>query len=310
MRSPSTRRATPPINQYRKVHQALAALIAATPPLTLAIGISLVLHVVVLSIQFHLPERLLRNTENALDVVLVNSKHARKPKNAQVYAQANLDGGGESEQNQRATTFVPPTASNLEGNDIIEARRRVFQLEAQQRQLMARLKAQAMARTAPKASLEAPPQPAPPTVSGLDLASRAMAAARLEAQIDRQTNAYNKRPRKKNIGTRAEEYRFAQYVEDWRQKVERIGNLNYPEAAKGRWYGKVMMTVTILSDGQVKDIEINRSSGVPVLDESARRIVRMSAPYAAFPDNIQRDTDIIEITRTWNFTRADELQTQ
>ena len=71
-----------------------------------------------------------------------------------------------------------------------------------------------------------------------------------------------------------------------------------------------MLTVTILNDGQLKDVEINRSSGVPVLDDAARRIVRMAAPYAAFPDNIKRDTDIIEITRKWTFTREDQLQTQ
>jgi protein TonB len=288
----------------------LAAFLAATPPLTLAFGVSLAVHAVALSIHFRLPETLLRNTENALDVVLVNSKHARKPKNAQVYAQANLDGGGESEQNQRATTFLPPTVNTQEGSDVIQAQQRVAQLEAEQRQLMIRLKAKAMANAAPKSNIKAPPAPTPPNISGLDLASRALAVARLEAQIDRQLNEYNKRPRVKNIGTRAEEYRFAQYVEDWRQKIERIGNLNYPEAAKGRWYGSLVLTVTILSDGQIKNVEINRSSGVPVLDQAAVRIVRMSAPYAAFPDNIKRDTDIVQITRKWMFTRADLLQTQ
>jgi protein TonB len=271
---------------------------------------SLIFHAILLSIHFHLPEALLRNTENALDVVLVNSKHAHKPKNAQVYAQTNLDGGGDSEKNDRATTPLPPSASTREGNEIIEAQRRVARLEAEQKQIMTRLKAEAIQRTAQKQDKPSPPSPEPTAISGLDLASRALAVARLEAQIDRQTNEYNKRPRKKNIGTRAEEYRFAQYVEDWRQKVERIGNLNYPEAAKGRWYGRVMLTVTILSDGTLKDVGINHSSGVPLLDSAARRIVRMAAPYAAFPDDIRRDTDIIEITRWWSFTREDQLQTQ
>lgn len=290
------------------------AFLAAMPPnqrnLTLALSVSLFFHAILLSIHFRLPEALLRNTENALDVVLVNSKHAHKPKDAQVYAQANLDGGGDSEKDDRATTPLPPSATTREGDDVIETQRRVAQLETQQRELMTRLKAEAMARTTPKHSEQAPPQPAPPTPSGFDLANRALVIARLEAQIDREANEYNKRPRKKNIGTRAEEYRFAQYVEDWRQKIERIGNLNYPEAAKGRWYGSLVLTVTILADGQIKDIEINRSSGVPVLDEAARRIVSMSAPYAAFPDDIRRDTDIIEITRRWTFTHTDQLQTQ
>ena len=278
--------------------------------LTFAVAISLVLHAILLSIHFRLPEALLRNTENALEVVLVNSKHAHKPKDAQVYAQANLDGGGESEQDQRATTFLPPTVATREGNDVIEAQRRVAQLEAEQRRLMTQIKKSVMTRTATSPQETAPPNPQPPVTSGINLASNALAAARLEAQIDRQMNEYNKRPRKKNIGIRAEEYRFAQYVEDWRQKMERIGNLNYPEAAKGRWYGSLVLTVTILSNGEIKDVEINRSSRVKVLDEAAVSIVRMSAPYAVFPDDIKRDTDIIEITRKWNFTREDQLQTQ
>ncbi|CAG4884393.1 TonB protein [Georgfuchsia toluolica] len=290
------------------------AFLAAMPPsqrnFTLAMAASLMFHAILLSIHFRLPEALLRNAENALDVVLVNSKHAHKPKNAQVHAQTNLDGGGDSENNERAATPLPPSAATHEGNDVIEARQRVARLEAQQRQLMTQLKAKALSNAAPKHNDAPVRQQEQPAESGLDLASRAMAIARLEAQIDRQTNEYNKRPRKKNIGIRAEEYRFAQYVEDWRQKIERIGNLNYPEAARGRWYGSLVLTVTILNDGQLKDVEVNRSSGVPLLDDAARRIVRMAAPYAAFPDNIKRDTDIIEITRKWAFTREDMVQTQ
>lgn len=105
-----------------------------------------------------------------------------------------------------------------------------------------------------------------------------------------------------------EEYRFAQYVEDWRQKIERIGNLNYPDAAKGRLYGSLVLTVVIKANGDLERVEVNRSSGQSLLDDAARRIVRMAAPYAAFPEAIRRDTDILEITRTWTFTNADRLR--
>jgi protein TonB len=134
--------------------------------------------------------------------------------------------------------------------------------------------------------------------------------ARWEAEISKNVDEYNKRPRKKNIGVRADEYRFAQYVEDWRLKVERVGTLNYPEAAKGKLYGSLVLSVSILADGNVQKIEINRSSGHKVLDDAARRIVQMASPYAAFPADIRRDTDIIEITRTWTFTRSDALETR
>ena len=119
---------------------------------------------------------------------------------------------------------------------------------------------------------------------------------------------YNQRPRKKFIGARVSEYRFAQYVEDWRQKIERIGNLNYPDAAKGRHYGSLTLSVIIKANGDLKQVEVIRSSGQTLLDDAARRIVRMSAPFAAFPESIRRDTDELDITRTWTFTNTDRLQ--
>ena len=117
------------------------------------------------------------------------------------------------------------------------------------------------------------------------------------------------RPRKKFIGARAKEHRFAQYVEDWRLKVERVGTLNYPEEARGRVYGSLLLSVTISADGAVDRVAVHRSSGHKLLDEAAVRIVRLAAPFAPFPPDIARDTDVIEITRTWSFTRADQVRT-
>ena len=131
--------------------------------------------------------------------------------------------------------------------------------------------------------------------------------ARFEGEIARDLDEYNKRPRKKNIGTRVEEYRFARYVEDWRNKVERVGTLNYPEAAKGKLFGSLILSVTIRSDGSVDKIIIDRPSGHRILDEAARRIVQMAAPYAVFPPDIRRDYEILEITRTLTFTNSNLL---
>src|SRR6185503_19465543 len=143
--------------------------------------------------------------------------------------------------------------------------------------------------------------------SGRDLADLALAAMRLQAQIDKQIDEYQKRPRKKFIGANAAEYRFAQYEEDWRAKVERFGTVNYPAEARGKIYGNLRLTVTIRPDGNVESIELDRSSGLKVLDNAAFRIVRMAAPYAAFPASIKRDTDLIVITRTWFFDRGDKF---
>jgi periplasmic protein TonB len=276
--------------------------------LSLALGVSLLLHAVVLSIHFKLPEAIGKATEQALDVILVNSKSKSRPTEAQAKAQANLDGGGNTDEERRAKTPLPVAPTVQDGTDIVEAKKRVAELEAQQQQMLTSLRGQKTVAADTRRSDRAPP--GPPTPSGLDLATAALNLARLEGQIARNVEDYNKRPRKKFIGARVEEYRFAQYVEDWRQKVERIGNLNYPDNAKGRIYGSLVMTVIIKSDGSLDKVELNRSSGQKVLDNAARRIVEMAAPYAAFPDAIRKDTDIIEITRTWSFTTSDRLQAE
>lgn len=186
------------------------------------------------------------------------------------------------------------------------AQRRVAELEAEQQKMMTRLKNE---RTVAVDKTRNNPAPAPePVRSGVDLATSALAIARIEGQIARQFDEYNQRPRKKFIGARVEEYRFAQYIEDWRQKIERVGNLNYPAAAKGRLYGSLVLTVIIKANGDLDSVEVSRSSGKDLLDDAARRIVQMAAPYAAFPEAIKRDTDVLEITRTWTFTNADRLR--
>ncbi len=276
--------------------------------LSLALGVSLVLHAVVLSIHFKLPQAINKATEHALDVILVNAKSATRPDKVQAKAQANLDGGGNTDEDRRAKTPLPVAPTVQEGSDIVEARKRVTELEIQQQQMLTQVRSSKAVTTENRRNAPAPT--APPVAAGVDLATAALNLARLEGQIARNVEEYNKRPRKKFIGARVEEYRFAQYVEDWRQKVERIGNLNYPDAAKGRLYGNLVLTVVIRSDGSLDKVERSRSSGQKVLDNAARRIVEMAAPDSPFPDSIRRDTDVVEITRTWSFTTSDRLQAQ
>ena len=275
---------------------------------TLALALSIVLHAVALSIHFRLPDMTRgKSVAPSLDVVLVNSKTRAKPVKASVLAQANLDGGGNTDENRRAKTPLPVLKETESGADLRRAAQRVQELQAQQLKMMTRLRAAKSvtpAEQANAASATAAPQP---QLSGQELAASSLAIARMEAQISREIDEYNQRPRKTFIGARAEEYRFAQYVEDWRLKVERIGNLNYPESARGRIYGSLVLTVSIKSDGSLDSVEVRRSSGHQILDRAAERIVRMAAPFARFPANIKRDTDILVITRTWTFAPGDKL---
>ncbi|CAL93325.1 energy transducer TonB [Azoarcus olearius] len=282
----------------------LGAIARGTPLLVLAFALSGLLHATLLAVHFVSPPPK-PTRDRGLEVVLVNARHARAPDQAQVLAQANLDGGGTSDKAVTPKSPLPPQDARREGTALTEARRKVQQQERTQQELLTRVKqAPAVASTREHAE-----QPAPtPQASGLDLLDSAAAIARIEAQIDRNLEEYAKRPRKKFIGARAREYRFAQYVEDWRLKIERIGTLNYPDAARGKLYGSLLLSVSIRADGSVASVEVTRSSGHKVLDEAAMRIVNMSAPYAPFPPDISRDTDIIEIVRTWTFTNTDQVR--
>jgi protein TonB len=274
-----------------------------------SVAASLLLHAILLSVHFRFPNELRWNSANQpLDVILVNAKSRQRPGRTEALAQNHLDGGGVTEQNRRARSPLPVIDPREPGRDLAQAQRRVKELEAQQRKLLAQTR-RAPASVA-DAERRAPAESPAPQLSGRDLADLSLAAMRLQAQIDRNMDAYQKRPRKKFIGASATEYRFAQYEEDWRQKVERVGTVNYPAAARGRFYGNLRMTVTLRPDGNVESIELDRSSGLKVLDDAAFRIVRMASPYAAFPSEIRRDTDLLVITRTWFFGRGDKLWTE
>lgn len=275
--------------------------------LGLAIGVSVALHALLLTIHFRFPEfHLERQPDKGLEVVLVNARHTKAPEQAEALAQANLDGGGNVDEKARPSTPLPPQDIRQEGDALQQSRRRQVDSEAPRQQALTRQQpSPASLRTEPRQEL---PKEAPAPLTGYDLMDSAAAMARMDATIDKSLVEYAQRPRKKFIGARTSEYRFAQYVEDWRQKIERIGTLNYPEAARGRTYGSLLLTVVIRADGSLDRVEINRPSGQPVLDEAAIRIVQLAAPYAPFPPDIRRDTDVIEITRTWNFTQGDTIR--
>ena len=277
--------------------------------LAISVGVSILLHAILLTVHFRFPEALRWKSANQpLEVILVNSKSREKPSRAKALAQANLDGGGNTEEKRRATSVAPVTNPRNPGRDLAETQRRQRELEAQQQRLLALNR-----ELGTKAPTEAPRQAseeASPQVSGRDVAERSLAMLHLQAQIARQTQAYQERPRKRFIGANAREYRFAQYEEDWRAKIERVGTLNYPVEARGKLYGVLRLTVTIRPDGTVESIDLDRSSGLKVLDQAAFRIVQMAAPFAAFPAEIRKDTDLLVITRAWYFAQGDKVWTE
>jgi protein TonB len=273
-----------------------------------AITFSIGFHTFVLfGLGFAFPEinRALSMPLQPLEVVLVNSKSRIRPNNAEKMAQNNLDGGGNTTEERYAKTPLP-TLGESEQFSPEQSSHRVKQLEQEAKRLLTQLKSN---YSVPRETdLK---QTVSNENSGEDLATRALEMARLDAEISKNIDAYEKLPKRKFIGARTQEYRYAQYIEDWRSKIERIGNMNYPQQARDqKIYGRLTLTVSIRSDGSVDSVEISRSSGQRILDAAAMRIVKLAAPYAVFPREISKETDILSITRTWTFTNNDHLESE
>ena len=240
-----------------------------------------------------------------LQVVLVNAKSKSRPEKADALAQANLDGGGNTADDRQAKTPLPAISDDQQFTPE-QIAKRVAQLEEESKRMLTRLKSEHKV-----AQPELKKQQSSDVRSGEDLVQKSLEIARLEAQINKNWDAYQKQPRRKFIGARTQEYRFAQYIEDWRIKVERIGNLNYPEQARQqRIFGSLQLSVSINADGSLGPIEVSKSSGNRVLDTAAMRIVKLAAPYSPLPPDIRKDTDILVITRTWTFTSSERLESE
>lgn len=277
------------------------------PRLSFAAACSLALHAFVLfGIGFAAPpfDRLAQSLQ-PLEVTLVNSASKTRPSQARAYAQSNLDGGGNTAQDARTGTPLPVLGAGQRFTPE-QAAQRVKQLEQEMQRLLTRTRSDYTVQ-------QKPPREAAhdDTLTGQDLVQRSLEIARLEAEISRNLSLYEKLPKRKFIGASTQEYRYAQYVEDWRAKVERVGNLNYPEVLRRqKIFGSVRLTVNIRADGSVESVEVNKTSGNRLLDAAAIRIAQLAAPYAPFPPDIRKETDILGITRTWTFTTNDQLEAQ
>jgi periplasmic protein TonB len=326
--------------QSNKLTNKLAPSMQAGPQamsaMKIAILISIAIHIVILTIHFEPELKKLADRMPSLDVVLVNAKTKTAPEKADALAQANLDRGGNTDKNHKMKTALPAPKEKTTEVDLqpsvemhsaaksakqkaLETReqKRLEALEKQAQELMTQLESTRKIQSNPtQNAAAAEPESGEQKTKTKSLDKAALTAAalemdRLQAQIDKQQDEYQKRPKRKFVGARTQEYRFAMYVESWRQKVERIGNMNYPEAAKAqKLYGQLRMTVSIKADGSLESVVIDKSSGSKILDEAAISIVKLAAPYPRFPDDVKKDTDILSITRTWTFTQEDSLSTE
>ena len=292
--------------------------ITAGDRLGLTLFRALVLHaMVILGISFKFePPKKQPPPDRTLEIMVVrHPQPEKKPEKADFLAQTSQQGGGESEKKVRPTTTVnppapvraPQPAPKLQPTPPPQVARPTPPKKVIAQQRKATRKVQVVPRKKPKQ-----PKKKKRKVNIAELlASSNREIERLTAELDRKRNNYAKRPRRKVVSAATQEYKYASYLDAWRKKVERIGNLNYPDEAKRRkLYGDLILHVAIRPDGTVKEINIKKSSGYKLLDDAAIRIVHLAAPFAPFPAEIREETDIIDIIRTWQFRNNNQLSSR
>ncbi|MGH8158666.1 MAG: energy transducer TonB [Rhodanobacter sp.] len=282
-----------------------ATVSTAPDPIGATMLFSLLLHgVLLLGITFHFVKP--SPSLPTLDVTLVNVANQQAPDKADFLAQANNSGGGQSDRAARPSQIFsgalpkPDPGTAAQPVDATTPQPR----EATPTRMVTTSGATDFSVTSDTAQTQVDPADQTPTAAEL---KRQQAIAQLAAELRVQTEALAKRPKKKFISANTKEYVYASYMRGWSDRVERIGNLNYPDEARQRkLYGDLLLTVGLNRDGGIKSITIIKSSGQPLLDAAAERIVRLAAPFPPLPKDAQ--VDELYITRTWQFLPGDVLR--
>lgn len=241
-----------------------------------------------------------------LEITLVHQRSETAPEKAEFLAQANLEGGGNSEKPDRPRSPAStPLAMQQQGmSEQITLPSSPPETQTQDDTLTQTESTQKVV-TNEHRKMQEIAAPVSKQLSQLNLE-----IANLSAEIDISIQTFAKKQRHRYISARTREYRDAAYLDAWRAKIERVGNINYPEAAKRLGLsGTLILDVGLKPNGRIDSITVQRSSGHKILDDAARRIVRLAAPFSPFPDEMRKDTDILHIIRSWQFLNNHKLET-
>lgn len=272
--------------------------------LQIALGVSALVHAVVLTTRFVDPERFSRVFQDTpLEVILVNAKSNDKPDVAKAIAQASLAGGGDLEKG-RATSPLPPSALTELGDATENAQRKLEAMQQQQTQLLAQIKKQL-------ASLPLP-DPNVPTNDPVqaEREQKRKQLVKILAEIEKRINEENARPKKRYVSPATREEVYALYYDNLRRRIEDKGTTNFPELAGKKLYGQLTMIVTVNFDGRILDTEVVESSGNLTLDRRAQTIVKGTGPFNTFTAAMRRQADQIVVVSRFKFTRDETLETQ
>ena len=278
-------------------------------PLKIAIAGSVLLHALLLSFKFAVPDAfVLKPVDPGLEVILVNAKHKKPPIKADALAQANLDGGGLAEAG-RSRSPLPDMKHMETGETEVATQRRIADLEEVQKNLLTKSR-DSKFKSAPVTEKDK----TDPQANGRDLIENSKAIARAAAEIDQRIEDENKRPRKTFISPSTREVGYAMYYKEMSRRIEEIGTLNFPQKDGRKMYGDLILYIPIFQDGTVYQqdgIRVEKSSGNPDLDKAAIAIVRRAAPFGRFPTKmLSADKgDVWVMVAGFKFTRQQTLET-
>lgn len=283
--------------------------ITANDRMLFTLFLAVVLHaLLILGVGFEFPDP--RPAAAALEIVLAQSRSDKAPDKADFLAQANQEGSGEQDK-----TALPSTDELAPFEDVQIREIQPLQQTASQKTVQDPVSRIITTRSESRQQI-ALNQPSPEDrkvemtkEERLAMIQRSLEIASLEAQLEEQRQLHAKRPRKRQLtSVSTRESRDAYYLHGWSKKIETVGNLNYPaEARRKKIYGSLRLMVAVRADGSVQEVRVLKSSGQRILDQAAIDIVRLAAPFAPFPPEIRKDTDILEIIRTWQFEKGDRL---
>ncbi|WP_237068457.1 energy transducer TonB [Microbulbifer guangxiensis] len=255
---------------------------------------------VIFGVAFSAPEG--RQAPPTLEVTLAQHHTVAAPKDADYLAQHNQEASGTAEDPRELSSNRRAEMADTAVREVNPLpQQRASRPAEQRRQLVTTIGESP--QQAPELPAEDQPSEEQQGNAPNDLPLSNPEIASLQARLDKIRQTIAQRPRVRrltSVATRASE--DAEYLHAWRQRVEAVGNDNFPEEALQRQItGSLRMMVRLLPSGAVEEVRILESSGETILDDAAQQIVRLSAPFAPFPAEIRKEADRLEIIRTWRF---------
>lgn len=273
-----------------------------------ALLLALALHaLIILGVTFQREDR--NRNASALEITLAQYKSDKAPQRADFLAQHNQEGSGTLDEKALLTTRKTADFQDNVIRDVSPVQQAAALQQKSAQQALIATHNRAERKTAQQSDKDTPQQQAQ---SDITIAQRSLEIASLEAKLDIQRQAYAARPRIRRLtSVAAKKSEDALYLNDWRERIESVGNRNYPERAREQQiYGELRLMVALLPNGEVSEIKILHSSGYRLLDEAAIRIVQLAAPFDAFPPEMRKQVDVLEIIRTWRFHKDRLTSTQ